>query len=150
MSAEPRFQRLLEKWEEYCQKGQLLSAEELCRLVDAGVLTDAAALADLTQRLKLERRFLEEVQICGQLQHPGVVPVHEDGRLPDGRRFFVMKLIKGSTLAEHLKKRSDPSAELPRFLDIFEKVCQAVAYAHTLEVIHRDLKPLNIMVGKFS
>jgi serine/threonine protein kinase len=96
------------------------------------------------------RRFIEEAQITGQLQHPGIVPVHELGRAPDGRPYFSMKLIKGRTLAKLLKDRSNPGHELPRFVKIFEQVAQTVAYAHARGVIHRDLKPLNIMVGKFG
>jgi tetratricopeptide (TPR) repeat protein len=101
-------------------------------------------------RPELVRRFVEEAQIAGQLQHPGIVPIHELGRLPDGRPYFAMKLIKGQTLAELLRERPGPSADLPRFLAVFEQVCQALAYAHSRRVIHRDLKPANVMVGAFG
>jgi serine/threonine-protein kinase len=96
------------------------------------------------------RRFLDEARLCGQLQHPGVPPVHELGALPDGRPFFAMKLVKGDTLAGQLAVRAGPDDELPRFVQIFEQVCQAVAYAHSRGVLHRDLKPANIMVGAFG
>jgi WD40 repeat protein/tRNA A-37 threonylcarbamoyl transferase component Bud32 len=96
------------------------------------------------------RRFVQEAQVCGQLQHPGIVPVHDLGRLPDGRPFFAMKLVKGRTLAELLRERAGPSDDLPRFLAVFEQVCQALAYAHSKGVIHRDLKPHNVMVGAFG
>jgi serine/threonine-protein kinase len=99
---------------------------------------------------EFERRFLEEAQITGQLQHPGIPPVHEVGRLPDGRPFFAMKLIRGQTLAQLLEARSAPGDGLPRFLAIFEQVGQTLAYAHSRGVIHRDLKPLNVMVGAFG
>jgi tRNA A-37 threonylcarbamoyl transferase component Bud32 len=99
---------------------------------------------------ELEGRFREEAQITGQLQHPGIPPVHEVGTLPDGRPFFAMKLINGRTLAELLKDRPSPADELPRFLGIFEQVAQTLAYAHSHGVIHRDLKPGNIMVGAFG
>jgi serine/threonine-protein kinase len=95
-------------------------------------------------------RFLEEAQVTGQLQHPGIVPVHAVGTLPDSRPYFAMKLIQGRTLAKLLTERSTPSNDLPRFLGIFEQVCQALAYAHSRGVIHRDLKPANIMVGAFA
>jgi serine/threonine-protein kinase len=98
----------------------------------------------------LERRFLEEAQIAGQLQHPGIVPIHELGTLPDGRPFFTMRLVKGRTLGEQLASRASPADDLPRFLMIFEQVCQAMAYAHARRVIHRDLKPSNVMVGAFG
>jgi serine/threonine-protein kinase len=95
-------------------------------------------------------RFIEEAQIAGQLQHPGIVPVYELGACADHRPFFAMKLVKGRTLAALLAERGDPARDLPRFLSIFEAVCQTVAYAHTRGVIHRDLKPLNVMVGSFG
>jgi serine/threonine-protein kinase len=115
----------------------------------------------------LVRRFVEEAQVGGQLQHPGVVPVYELGTFPDRRPFFTMKLVQGRTLAELLAGRKDvgpiansPAAaeapcqdapqDLPRFLSVFEQVCQTLAYAHSRGVIHRDLKPANIMVGAFG
>ncbi len=115
---------------------------------------------------ELIRRFVEEAQIGGQLQHPGVVPVYELGTFADLRPFFTMKLVKGRTLADLLRARvgrgsPDPARpateglppatdDLPRFLSIFESVCQTMSYAHVRGVIHRDLKPSNIMVGNFG
>jgi tetratricopeptide (TPR) repeat protein/tRNA A-37 threonylcarbamoyl transferase component Bud32 len=96
------------------------------------------------------RRFLDEARITGQLQHPGIPPVHDLGALPDGRPFLAMKLIKGDTLEEDLRDRPDPSHDRGRFLAVFEKVCEAVAFAHSRKVIHRDLKPSNVMVGAFG
>ncbi len=96
------------------------------------------------------RRFSDEARITGQLQHPNIPAVHDLGTLPDGRPFLAMKLIKGKTLDDQLKARSDPSADRGRFVAAFEQVCQAVAYAHAHGVIHRDLKPGNVMVGSFG
>jgi tetratricopeptide (TPR) repeat protein len=96
------------------------------------------------------RRFVEEAQIGGQLQHPGIAPVYALGHFADGRPFFTMKLVKGQTLAQLLQQRTNPSQELPRFLGIFQQVCQTLAYAHSKGVIHRDLKPQNVMVGAFG
>ena len=96
------------------------------------------------------RRFVEEAQIGGQLQHPGVVPVYELGTFPDRRPYFAMKLVKGRTLSALLHDRPDPHQDLPRFVAIFEQVCQTIAYAHARGVIHRDLKPSNVMVGSFG
>jgi len=113
---------------------------------------------DLALKLLLEKhrdrpdlieRFVEEAQICGQLQHPGIVPVYELGILADKRPFFAMKLVKGRTLAELLAE-VETGSDLPRFLSIFEAICQTVAYAHARGVIHRDLKPANVMVGSFG
>ena len=99
---------------------------------------------------ELVRRFVEEAQIGGQLQHPGIVPVYELGQLPDERLFIAMKLLRGRTLAALLEARKDPAEDRPRFLQIFEHVCQTMAYAHSCGVIHRDLKPSNVMVGNFG
>ncbi len=95
-------------------------------------------------------RFVEEAQIGGQLQHPGIVPIYELGAFTDGRPFLAMKLVRGRTLAALLAERPSPTHDLPRFLGIFEQVCQTVAYAHSRRVIHRDLKPSNVMVGSFG
>jgi eukaryotic-like serine/threonine-protein kinase len=92
-------------------------------------------------------RFLEEARITAQLQHPGIPPVHQIGTLPDGRPFLAMKLIKGRTLAE-LMEGTD--WDLGRVAGIFEPLCHAVAYAHEHGVVHRDLKPQNVMVGRFN
>jgi serine/threonine protein kinase/tetratricopeptide (TPR) repeat protein len=99
---------------------------------------------------ELIRRFVEEAQIGGQLQHPGIVPVYDLGCFTDRRPFFTMKLVKGQTLAALLQARPTPAHERPRFLAIFEAVCQTMAYAHARGVIHRDLKPSNVMVGSFG
>jgi serine/threonine protein kinase len=119
--------------------------DDLNRDVAVKILLDEHA-----DKPELLHRFVEEAQIAGQLQHPGVVPIYELGRLPDRRPFFAMKLVKGRTLADLLAERSDPTQDLPRFLGIFEQVCQAVAFAHSKRVIHRDLKPANVMVGGFG
>ncbi len=99
---------------------------------------------------QMVRRFIEEAQIGGQLQHPGIVPVHEIGQFPNGRLYIAMKLVRGRTLAALLESRKDPADDRPRFLSIFEQVCQTMAYAHSRGVIHRDLKPSNVMVGGFG
>ncbi len=105
---------------------------------------------DLRDNADMVRRFVEEAQIGGQLQHPGIVPIYELGAFADRRPFFSMKLVKGHTLAGLLADRGHPSDGLPRFLAIFESVAQTVAYAHARGVIHRDLKPSNVMVGSFG
>ena len=99
---------------------------------------------------EMVRRFVEEAQIGGQLQHPGITPVHELGRFPDGRLFIAMKLVRGRTLAALLEARGGPDDDRMQFLSVFEQVCQATAYAHSRGVIHRDLKPSNVMVGAFG
>ena len=116
---------------------------DLCRDLAVKVL-----LEDHCDNTNLVHRFVEEAQIGGQLQHPGIVPIYDVGSLGPRRPFFAMKLVHGQTLAEMLKNRPDLIAERPRFLGIFEQVCQTMAYAHTRGVIHRDLKPSNVMVGR--
>jgi WD40 repeat protein len=94
------------------------------------------------------RRFLDEARITGQLQHPAIPPVHHIGELSDRRPFLAMKLIKGETLADRLDAAGP--AERLRLIPAFAQVCQAVAYAHSRKVLHRDLKPHNVMVGAFG
>jgi len=104
----------------------------------------------LAKQPAMVQRFVEEAQIAGQLQHPGILPVYELGLQEDARPFFSMKLIKGRTLADRLEQRRDPADDRAALLKIFEQVCQTIAYAHARGVVHRDLKPSNIMVGAFG
>jgi WD40 repeat protein len=96
------------------------------------------------------KRFVTEAKITARLPHPGIPPVHALGTLADGTPYLAMKLIRGRTLDELLKERPSPLDELPRFVQIFEQIAQAVGFAHAQGVIHRDLKPLNVMVGAFG
>ena len=96
------------------------------------------------------RRFVEEAQIGGQLQHPGIVPVYEVGLMADERPFFTMKLVKGRTLATLISDQGAARGVARRMVDVFESVCQTMAYAHSRGVIHRDLKPANVMMGAFG
>jgi tetratricopeptide (TPR) repeat protein len=96
------------------------------------------------------RRFADEARITGQLQHPNIPAVHDLGVLPDSRPFLAMKLIKGETLERLLKQRADPAEDRGRYVAAFEQVCQALAYTHAHDVLHRDVKPANVMVGAFG
>ena len=102
------------------------------------------------------RRFLREAMVLGRLEHPNIVPIHDFGRDPDGRLYYTMKLVRGATLRELLKRiRENDELTLEQFplarlLDDFRKVCDAVAFAHARGIIHRDLKPENIMIGEFG
>ena len=93
------------------------------------------------------KRFHYEAYITGQLQHPSIPPVHDLGTTADGKPYLVMKLIKGRTLEDLIKQ---PGEEKLNVLAIFEAIAQAIGYAHSRAVIHRDLKPLNVMVGAFG
>jgi formylglycine-generating enzyme required for sulfatase activity/serine/threonine protein kinase len=97
-------------------------------------------------------RFLEEAQVTGQLDHPGIVPVHELGLDEEGRVFFTMKLVKGRDLKAvfELVFAGKEGWNETRALGVLLKVCEALAYAHSKGVIHRDLKPANAMVGGFG
>jgi len=90
-------------------------------------------------------RMRDEARILARLEHPGIVPVHDLGTLPDGRLFYVMKLVRGRRLDEAMA-----NAALHARLRTFERMCDAVAFAHAQGVVHRDLKPENVMVGPFG
>jgi serine/threonine-protein kinase len=90
------------------------------------------------------RLLVEEAQITGQLDHPNIVPVHDLGVTVDGTPMFVMKLIAGRTLSDIIR---EDHRSFPRMVQMFLKVCDAVAFAHSRGVIHRDIKPDNVMIG---
>jgi len=101
-------------------------------------------------------RFIEEAQITSQLEHPNIVPVHDLGIDHQGRVYYTMKYVRGMTLAEVLEgiRRGDGELTerfpLRRLLDVFQRACDAIAFAHSRGVIHRDLKPDNIMIGDYG
>jgi serine/threonine-protein kinase len=105
-------------------------------------------------------RFLMEAEITGGLEHPGIVPVYGLGHYDDGRPFYAMRFIKGDSLKEEIARfhadellKNDPGQRnlaLQKLLRRFLDVCNAVAYAHSRGVLHRDLKPDNVMVGKYG
>lgn len=94
----------------------------------------------------LASRMMREARIVALLEHPSIVPIHDVGALEDGRVYYAMKLVQGKRLDEFAADADSP-ADLLR---VFQKVCEAVAFAHARGVIHRDLKPENIMVGSFG
>jgi serine/threonine protein kinase len=94
----------------------------------------------------LVTRMLAEARIIARLEHPAIVPIHDVGRLPDGRVYYTMKYVQGKTFTEYLAA----NPPLPDRLRLVQQVCQAVAFAHSRNVVHRDLKPDNIMVGAFG
>jgi serine/threonine-protein kinase len=102
-------------------------------------------------------RFIEEAQVTAQLQHPGIAPVHELGRTRDGRLYFTMKEIRGRTLRDAIEEVHEVSSRVwrvapsgwsfRRLMETYLKICEAIAYTHKKGVVHRDLKPDNIMLG---
>jgi len=114
--------------------------EKLQRRVALKVLEVPGADGDLANRL------IREARVLAQLEHPGIVPVHDVGALPDGRVFYTMKFVEGQRLDKFIE--SVPS--IPDRLRLFLRICDAVAFAHARHVLHRDLKPANIMVGPFG
>ncbi|MBS2027084.1 MAG: cyclic nucleotide-binding domain-containing protein [Deltaproteobacteria bacterium] len=98
-------------------------------------------------------RFIEEAQITAQLDHPNIPAVHDLGQRADGQHFFNMKLVRGKTLEQMLNNsrfKVNDDEQLFGVLQVFIKVCDAIAFAHSRSVIHCDLKPPNIMVGRFG
>ncbi|MCB9760276.1 MAG: protein kinase [Alphaproteobacteria bacterium] len=115
------------------------------------------------KRLRADRRgdpvrFLREARLGAWLQHPNIVPVHDLGEGQGGAAWFTMKRVRGRSLAEVLAERApalraghlDPAAETLRLVRALEKVCDAIAYAHSRGVLHLDLKPENVMIGEFG
>jgi len=94
----------------------------------------------------LSIRLTREASILARLEHPGIAPVHDVGRLPDGRVFYAMKFVEGPRLDAFAASK----ATLPERLRVFQRIVEAVAFAHDRGVLHRDLKPENIMVGPFG
>src|SRR5687767_5282049 len=101
-------------------------------------------------------RFIDEAQLTGQLEHPNIVPVYELGLDEQGEVFYTMKFVKGITLDEVIRGlRAGTQSTVDQYplgalLTVFQKICDAVAFAHSKGVVHRDLKPENIMIGAYG
>ncbi len=131
--------------------GAILDAMEATieRHVAMKVMLDGTSPDDLS-------RFIAEAKITGQLEHPSIVPIYELSVDENGQPFYTMKMVRGITLRKVLELLAEGAAEtvrqypLPILLTIFQKVCDAIAFAHSKGVIHRDLKPENIMLDDFG
>lgn len=129
----------------YRAEDRVLEREVAVKILSAGARGGAGGQPQLAERM------LAEAKILARLEHPGIVPVHDVGSLPDGRVFYAMRLVRGQRLDHHvLEQHVAAGASRAERLRIFERLCEAVAFAHAHGVIHRDLKPENIMVGPFG
>jgi len=109
------------------------------------------------KQLENQERFLAEAQITGQLEHPGVIPVHDLWVDDQGCATYVMKFVEGGTLKDAIDEfyaggtnDSEPMVAWRRMLDCFVDLCETVAFAHSRGVVHRDIKPDNVMLGPFG
>ena len=113
-------------------------------------------MTDERNEQESKRRFVTEARITSRLEHPNIVPIHELGKDTEGNVFYSMKYVRGVTLGDVLndirRGRGDVAQQYPlgRLLTIFQKTCDAVAFAHSHGVVHRDLKPGNIMIGNYG
>jgi serine/threonine protein kinase/Tfp pilus assembly protein PilF len=107
---------------------------------------------ELQQDASLRQRFLTEAEITGQLEHPGIVPVYALDEDAEGKPYYVMRFIEGQTFADAITAyyASPSTLVFRKLLQHFRDICQTIAYAHSKGVIHRDLKPDNIMLGDFG
>jgi serine/threonine protein kinase len=135
--------------------GEVFVAEDLELHREVAVKAIRPELADDPSS---RARFVLEAEITGRLEHPGIVPVYGFGQHEEGRPFYAMRFIQGSTLEEavdwfhqqHAAKNAFDSVAFRKLLDHFVQACFAIEYAHSRGVLHRDLKPSNIMLGKYG
>ena len=124
---------------------------QLQRHVALKLMTPAVAAS-----ASLARRFTQEALVLGRLDHPHIVPIHDLGVDAGGQNYYAMKYVRGTTLKDVLNGlRQGQSNVVNRYplhqlLRIYQKICDAVAYAHAKGIIHRDLKPANIMLGEYG
>jgi eukaryotic-like serine/threonine-protein kinase len=133
---------------------------EVWRVHDEVLARDVAlkVIRDDALEERLLARFHDEARVLAQLQHPGIVPLHDFGRLDDGRPWFTMREVDGETLETHVTRvhrawrlgNADADVARHRLVELFLRACEAVASAHAKGVVHRDLKPGNVMVGPWG
>ena len=129
----------------YLAEDSVLERRVALKILDVPDMTGAADA--------LSERLLREAKILARLEHPGIVPVHDSGALADGRVFYAMKYVEGKRLDQLVEwpPVDGPAGDsLSDRLRIFQRICDAVGFAHARGVLHRDLKPENIMTGPFG
>ena len=145
---------LCDELDEITERYELISALAVGGMKEILVCEDKSTGRHVAKAVLKEKKnesaiedFLREARVTASLQHPNIIPIYDIGKDEDGLPFFTMKLIDGQNLAEYiLEKKRD----LNELLDIFLKVCDAIAYAHANAVIHLDLKPENIQVSQYG
>ena len=150
MISEPALDRLTAMFQEPDVSGTRYTLMSVLGRGGMGVVYLAHdSMLDRDVALKIVERPQDEpneARILARLEHPGIVPVHDFGELPDGRLFYAMKRVRG----DRLDRWMAAGHELTDRLGVFLRVCDAVAFAHAQGVVHRDLKPENVMVGEFG
>jgi eukaryotic-like serine/threonine-protein kinase len=114
--------------------------------LERDVALKVLALPDTDDTAAFAARLVQEAKVLAKLEHPGIVPVHDVGVLPDGWVYYAMKLVRGERLDQRVR-RGLTEAECCR---VFARICEAVAFAHACGVVHCDLKPANVMMGEFG
>lgn len=156
LAAEPKLQELKQGADKY-QVHELLGEGGMGRVYlarDQDLKRPVALKMARRTGADHARRFVEEAQVMGQLQHPGIVAVFELGLAATGRPYYTMPIVRGKTLAEILQALAEGRTTvverwtLTRLIQVFLQACQAIAYAHAKGVVHRDIKPPNVMVGE--